>query len=84
MGPTNHQQAHSTIDPMTHEKITETLFRAHTAITGILMAANPEISPELLELLEDAEELLNAIRNELSLVVRHPSPLSEISNPANP
>jgi len=37
------------------------------------MADKPDINPELLERLEDTEELLNDIRNELSLVDLPPS-----------
>ena len=53
---------------MTHDTITEILLTIHTSLTRILMADKPDISPELLERLEDTEELLNDIRNELSLV----------------
>jgi hypothetical protein len=58
---------------MTHETITEILFTVHTSLTRILMADKPDINPELLERLEDTEELLNDIRNELSLVDLPPS-----------
>ncbi len=59
---------------MTHARISQTLFQIHTSLTGILMADRPDISPELLERLEDTEEMLNAVRNELALVDLLPSP----------